>query len=68
MLSNEVNEKNARALNDEQVRQLQTISELQARVELLEQSKLELEKQLNDLRVMVVTKLVGTGPTSGNIS
>lgn len=62
----EVSERNANALNDEQVRQRNEIAQLVQRVERLEQENVTLQGVVNSLRGWVTSRLTGTGATANS--
>jgi predicted nucleic acid-binding Zn-ribbon protein len=62
----EVNERNAHALNDEQVRQRGEIADLNERVVRLEKAFAGLQNELNLLRTWATSRLVSTGATANN--
>jgi hypothetical protein len=60
----EVNERNANALNAEQIRQRDIINKLVERVTKLEADNAALRNELQAFKAMVLPRIMGNGATS----
>jgi peptidoglycan hydrolase CwlO-like protein len=55
----EINERNAKALNDEQIRQRDLLDGYQSRIQNLESEIVQLRSEMHGMKLMIVSRMGG---------